>query len=47
MDEPQSRRWRASLAQVAFERTLFGSWLLAPFYLGLALSLGVLLSRNS
>jgi uncharacterized protein (TIGR00645 family) len=33
-------------AQRVFERTIFASrWLLAPFYLGLAIALGVLLVK--
>jgi len=46
MQEPHPRRWRVPAAQQAFERTMFASrWLLAPFYLGLAISLGVLLVK--
>lgn len=48
MYEPHPKRWRAPAAQQVFERTIFASrWLLAPFYLGLALSLGVLLVKFS
>ncbi len=46
MDELQPQRSRAPAPQLAFERTIFASrWLLAPFYLGLAISLGVLLVK--
>ncbi|HJS84848.1 MAG TPA: TIGR00645 family protein [Acetobacteraceae bacterium] len=46
MHEPPPQRWRAPAAQQVFERAIFASrWLLAPFYLGLALSLGVLLVK--
>jgi uncharacterized protein (TIGR00645 family) len=46
MQESQPRRWRAPPAQRVFERTIFASrWLLAPFYLGLAIGLGVLLVK--
>ncbi len=46
MHEPPPQRRRAPPAQQVFERTIFLSrWLLAPFYLGLAISLGVLLIK--
>lgn len=46
MPESQLESWRAPPAQRVFERTIFASrWLLAPFYFGLAISLGVLLVK--
>jgi uncharacterized protein (TIGR00645 family) len=46
MPEPDPGSRRAPPAQRAFERAIFASrWLLAPFYLGLAASLAVLLAK--
>jgi uncharacterized protein (TIGR00645 family) len=46
MHEPQPGSWRTPPPQQVFERTIFASrWLLAPFYLGLAIGLGVLLIK--
>jgi uncharacterized protein (TIGR00645 family) len=46
MHEPPPLRSRAPAAQQVFERAMFASrWLLAPFYFGLAISLGILLVK--
>jgi uncharacterized protein (TIGR00645 family) len=46
MDDALLAQGRRSAAERAVERTLFGCrWLLAPFYLGLAVSLAVLLIK--
>jgi uncharacterized membrane protein YqhA len=46
MDDALPAQERRRIAERAVERTLFGyCWLLAPFYLGLALSLVILLLK--